>query len=272
VDIFAWNNFFLDMPRWQRGFIDLNATGCRPVYGSSKIREPHPPLSTLPHRIVKVNLPRGSKILFMLSGGLDSPVAMKIAKKIFKPTPVHFMLSEFYSLDYVENFVEILKVIKNKVGFKKMFVVPFSNVLKRIVKRGPRKYRCVLCRKSMLKACEFICDSGFKAIATGEVIGQKASQTLFNLISTAHGIKYPILYPLLGFDKSEIYEMAKKYGLVFDKHIGHCLMVPKYPVTRSKVSIVEKIFKKIEVVKLIKECVEKRVVIKKPEEMLMVVE
>jgi thiamine biosynthesis protein ThiI len=211
--------------------------------------------------------------LCTLSGGIDSPVAMKLAKRWFDVVPVHFLITEFYPLDYVERFVEMLKVFKERIRFKKLLVFPFSNVLRKIVELGPRKYRCVLCRKSMLKACEFLCDKhNFQAIVTGEAIGQKASQTIYNLAATSYGIKYPILHPLLCFDKQEIEKLARRFNLFTQIHIGHCLMVPKYPITRGRKKVVERIFEKIGVAKVIEENLDKVVEIRKPEELLMVIE
>jgi thiamine biosynthesis protein ThiI len=205
----------------------------------------------------------------MFSGGLDSPVAMKLAKRRFEVTPIHFMPSEFYPLDYKERLVEILKAVKEKVGFEELIVVPFSNVLRKISENVNRKYRCVICRKSMLIACDILCDElGFDAIGTGEAIGQKASQTIYNIAASHYGIRHPIVHPLLCLDKEEINKLAEKYGLKFEKHVGTCLLVPRYPITKAKISVVEKMLLQSGVLEEIENSLENFARIKDPEELM----
>lgn len=257
-------NYFLDMPRWQRGY----ATGCRPVYGSSNIGSMYPSLSLLPNQFVKVNLPRGSKILFMFSGGIDSPVGMLIAKRKFEVTPIHFLLTEFYPSGYKENIIEILEKIKDKIKFRKFYVVEFSEVLRTIVEKTNKKYRCILCRKSMLKACDILCEKeGFDAIGTGEVLAQKASQTLYNLSATHNDLNHPVIHPLLFYDKEEIIKLAEKNNLRVEKHAGACLAVPKYPVTRANPERVGKMFNNAGLQEIIENTLNNVKTLKNPREM-----
>ena len=241
------------MPRWQRGY----ASGCRPEDGSSNTEK----------GLAEVSLPRGSKILFMVSGGIDSPVAMKLAKKYYKVYPVHFELSSFYPKSYKEKVLSMVKILKEKIGFEKMLFVPFSSVLKKASFSVKRKYICLICRKSMLKACEMLCSKyNFDAIATGEVLAQKASQTIYNMQATHFGIKKPVIMPVLCFDKDEIVKLAKKFGLSVEKHIGACRLVPRYPVTKASWKKVERFFREAELEKTIVQALENAIWIKEPEE------
>ncbi len=243
------------MPRWQRGY----ATGCRPVDGSSNIRESN--------SLEMENLPRGSKILFMFSGGIDSPVAMKLLSKVYKVTPVHFSLEKVFPRKYTQTLQEILESIWERIKIKKMVIVNFSTVLKELSLRVKRKYICVLCRKSMLFACDLLCERlNCKAIATGEVLAQKASQTIYNMQATHFGVRHAVLHPLLCFDKEEIVKLARRFGLGVERHVGTCRYVPRYPVTMASYEKVEKIFKEIEVEKLIAKIIEEACFIKSPEE------
>jgi len=49
-----------------------------------------------------------------------------------------------------------------------------------------------------------------QAIVTGESLGQVSSQTLPNLKIIEEGISFPIFRPLIGQDKEEIINLAKK--------------------------------------------------------------
>lgn len=252
MNIFANENSFNEMPRWQSG----HASGCRPDHGSSNSNS-----------LEEVNLPRGSKILFMLSGGIDSPVAIKLLKRFYNVTPVHFTLLTYYPKNYPKIFAEFLENIMKSVGIEKIMVVPFSNVLKKISIHGKRKYVCLLCRKSMLKACELLCfNYNFDAIGTGEVLAQKASQTIYNMHATHLGLKKPVLHPLLCMDKEEIVRLAKKFGINVEKHLGACRLAPRYPVTKATPEKLERIYKEIEIEELINEAVNNVVWIKDPKE------
>jgi thiamine biosynthesis protein ThiI len=75
----------------------------------------------------------------------------------------------------------------------------------------------------MFRVAEVLCErENAFAIVTSESLGQKASQTLSNLIATSQGIKFPILRPLLGFDKLEIERLSKKLGIWQEVHAGCC--------------------------------------------------
>ncbi len=217
------------MPRWQRG----HAAGCRPADGSSNSIE---------------FLPRGSKVLMLFSGGIDSPVALKLLKKYFKVTPLHFIVSRFYEISYKRIMEEIFSWVFPKLKVKKIFLVPFSDVLEEVSKKVKRKYRCLLCRRCMLLAAEMLCKKHeFDAIATAEVLAQKASQTLFNMVSTHYALKYPVLHPLLCFDKEEIVNIARKHELYLEEHLGSCFLAPKYPVTKASPEKVQRLFEKLEI-------------------------
>lgn len=288
MNIFAYENdlnkssefSFLEMPRWQRGY----ASGCRPEDGSSNIgvqnrstsyhssvRET--PLLPNHQSFVKVSLPRGSKILFMLSGGIDSPVAIKLAKRFYDVTPVHFALFAYYPKNYKKRFVEFLEIVMKSATIEKIMVIPFSNVLKKISIYGKRKYVCLLCRKSMLRACELLCSIyGFDAIGTGEVLAQKASQTIYNMHATHFGLKKPVIHPLLCMDKEEIVKLARKFGISVEKHLGACRLVPRYPVTKATPEKLEQMYREIELDELINEVVKNVFWVRDPREFEEVIE
>lgn len=182
------------------------------------------------------------KAVCMVSGGIDSPVAAAIAARHFEIIPLHFVLYPFYCKGSFELFFEIAKKLKEKTKFKKLIIYPHAEVLSTIMKSGNRKFMCVLCRKSMFKAAEKICEAeNAKTIVTGEALAQKASQTLPNMAVTAHGIKYPVLQPLLSFDKTEIEAKSKELGL-WGKHVGCCTATPDFPATHANLGMIEKIF------------------------------
>jgi thiamine biosynthesis protein ThiI len=195
------------------------------------------------------------KVVCLVSGGIDSPVACALAAKRFKVLPLHFCL---YAYTCEETFLVAMKVLKDlrkKAGFKKVIVFPWAKVLDAILKnRGKRSYACLACRKSMFKVAESICEQeGAAGIVTGESLGQKATQTLTNLGATSKGIKFPIVRPLLGLDKEEIEKLSKKLGIWNEVHAGCCFATPKYPRTRAEPEVLEKLLENSEIQKAIQQ-------------------
>ncbi|MDD5417028.1 MAG: hypothetical protein PHU12_03565 [Candidatus Aenigmarchaeota archaeon] len=196
------------------------------------------------------------KAIALVSGGIDSPLAAKMMSKDYEIIAMHSVLYPFYCKGSFETTVSIMK----KLGFKKNIFFPFGPILSKIAKRE-RLYRCVLCKKVMLRAAEMIAEKeGVEAIVTGESLAQKASQTLKNMAATSHGIKLPILRPLLALDKTEIIELAKKNDIYFEHHTGCCTITPDMPVTKADMKLAEDIYEELELDNEIRKQIKKMIV------------
>lgn len=204
------------------------------------------------------------KAIAMISGGIDSPLAAKMMMDKYDIIPVHFCLYPFYCRGSFEITIDTLK----KLGFENVIIFPFGLILSKIAK-SERFYRCIMCRKSMFKAAEILAEKyGAEAIITGESLAQKASQTLKNMSATTHGLKIPILQPLLALDKQEIIDMSKKLGIYSDIHTGCCIITPEKPVTRAEIDEAEKIFEKLGLEKEIKLQM-KKIITGKPDKFML---
>lgn len=205
------------------------------------------------------------KVACLISGGIDSPVAAALAAKQYEIIPVHFSLYPFYCRGSFETMIAVLKYLKKKTKFGEFIIFPHAEILSAVLKsenRLARDYMCVLCRKSMFKAAEKICDSeGAAGIVTGESIAQKASQTLQNMAATSAGIKYPMIRPLLGMDKTEIIKLSKGLEMP-EKHVGCCTATPEWPVTKADARTAENLFSELGLQKIIDENFRKTVRIK----------
>jgi len=125
----------------------------------------------------------------------------------------------------------------------KLFLVPFVDIQLLIRYRCQESYRTVLFRRAMFKFAEKIADKyGYKAFVTGEALGQVASQTIENMTLIGDAVdKYPIIRPLVTFEKQEAIAIAQKIG-TFDISIRSCpdsctVFMPDSPITRGKVSV-----------------------------------
>ena len=183
----------------------------------------------------------------MVSGGIDSPVACALAAKKFDVVPLHFCTYPYSSEEMFELTMNALKKLKKVIEFEKIILYPWAEVLNVIVKKlNRREYTCLICRKSMFKAAELVCkreEAG--GIVTGESLGQKASQTLDNLVATSYAVKVPILRPLLGFDKMEIEKISKEFGIWQERHAGVCNALPNHPRTKATAEEVDELFNQL---------------------------
>jgi len=78
------------------------------------------------------------------------------------------------------------------------------------------------------------------ALVTGESLGQVASQTLENLVAIAQAANLTIFRPLIGMDKQEIIDQARRIGTFEISAIPDqdcCqLFVPPHPETKARLA------------------------------------
>ena len=186
--------------------------------------------------------PYGSqgRLISLFSGGIDSPVATwMMMKRGASVIPVFLDQRPYTSEEYYCRAVEAAKTIRGFVPLANysLRIVEFGPVMERIMQcRNPR-LRCVLCKRAMYRvASEFAFRAGARGFITGESLGQVASQTLDNLLVLSEAASVPVYRPLIGLDKVEIQEKARKIGTyeVTAKDVGGCKAVPSKPKTKSR--------------------------------------
>ena len=189
------------------------------------------------------------KVICLISGGIDSPVACVLAAREFNVLPLHFCLYPYTCEETFFVAMGVLKDLGKKTNFEKVIVYPWPRILKAILgNREHRNYACLACRKGMFRVAEMVCErEGASGIVTGESLGQKATQTLPNLGATSRGIKFPILRPLLGLDKLEIERLSKKLGIWHEVHAGCCYATPKYPRTRADPKVLDELLSELHI-------------------------
>jgi thiamine biosynthesis protein ThiI len=140
-----------------------------------------------------------------------------------------------------------------------MYIVPHGKNLETFMEKAPRKLTCLLCKRMMYRIAERIADiERAEGIVTGEAIGEQASQTITNLrVLDEAAVNYPIFRPLLGFDKTETEELARKIGTfeTSTRKAKGCTAAPIQPATRAKLQIVKKAEEKLDVEGMVRESV-----------------
>jgi len=202
------------------------------------------------------------RVACLMSGGIDSPVAAwRLMKRGCSVVPVHFHSYPFLSRASQEKVREICEVLTRHQMRTSLKLVPFGELQRQVVLTVPPPLRVVIYRRLMLRIGERIArDCRAKALVTGEVIGQVASQTLENLTVIAGAVRMPILRPLVGMDKEEIVAEAIRIG-TYDISIipdQDCcqLFTPRSPETHARHWQVEAAESKLPIDEMVKAAVE----------------
>ncbi|MEM3443088.1 MAG: tRNA uracil 4-sulfurtransferase ThiI [Candidatus Bathyarchaeia archaeon] len=202
------------------------------------------------------------RVLHLLSGGIDSPVAAwLLMKRGCEVSFLHF--HAFQKFDEAKNskILELVKVL-NKYCFKsRIFFVPFYPFEAEAVE-APAKYRLILFRRFMVKVAEELAKKyGIEVLGTGENLAQVSSQTLENMAVISRATSLPILRPLLTYDKNETVNLAKQIGTfeISIKPYKDCcsIFLTKHPATKATLEIVESFEKRMNLNDAIKESLEK---------------
>jgi thiamine biosynthesis protein ThiI len=183
-------------------------------------------------------LPLGSqgRMLALISGGIDSPVAAWLMMK--RGCPVSLL--HFDARPYADSIAQSLRcaqVLSQWTSGRRInFIsVPISRGVDKIASHYPRA-TCVLCRRLMYRAAaEIMLLEGAVGLVTGYSMGQVASQTAENIMAEQVGIDAPIYHPLIAMDKTEIMDYARRIGTYeVSEETKSCSAVPRRPMTRAK--------------------------------------
>ncbi len=197
-------------------------------------------------------LPLGEqgRVVALLSGGIDSPVAaFLMMKRGARITFVHFRKSD-EELNRVQRLFEHFKEFDPKT---KLIVVEHKGYLQKVSKilsgENRLRYICIFCKHRILSEGTRIAEKiGAEGVVTGDSLGQVASQTLRNIKIIQKGIDFPVYRPLIGSDKVEIEKIAKKIGtykISVEKQLP-CDYVPKHPVLKAQEEEFERLSRIIE--------------------------
>jgi tRNA uracil 4-sulfurtransferase len=192
-------------------------------------------------------LPVGAsgRVVALISGGIDSPVAAyRMMQRGCRLIFVHFHSAPFQDKTSQEKVRQLMGVLTRHQFTSRIYLVPFGEIQRQIVAAVARPLRVVLYRRMMLRIAEAIArKEKAKALVTGESLAQVASQTLDNMAVIEQAARMPILRPLVGMDKQEIIDQARRIGTFEISSIPDqdcCqLFVPKHPATKARFADVE---------------------------------
>jgi thiamine biosynthesis protein ThiI len=201
----------------------------------------------------------GGRVLTLLSGGIDSPVAAwRLIRRGCRTHFVHFHSYPILSLTSQQKARELVRLLTLHQLRSRLFLVPFGPIQQRIVVAVPPPVRVVIYRRLMTRIAEAIArEHGCHALITGDAVGQVASQTIDNLAVVGSVATLPILRPLIGMDKEEITADAIRIGtyetsIVPDEDCC-TLFTPRFPSTRVRAFDAERAEAELDVTGLVRE-------------------
>lgn len=202
------------------------------------------------------------KIACLISGGIDSPVAAyRMIKRGCLASFIHFSGRPLVSRASEEKVHELVRHLTAFQYDSRLHVIPFGEIQREIILNAPAPFRIVLYRRMMIRiAQELARKEQCWAFVTGDSLGQVASQTPQNLCAIEEAAELPILRPLIGMDKREIIDEARRLGTYetsIEPDQDCCkLFVPPHPSTKTRLDDVHKVERMIDVSALVKRGVE----------------
>jgi thiamine biosynthesis protein ThiI len=192
--------------------------------------------------------PLGSqgKLVALLSGGIDSPVACwLVMKRGCLIVPVYFDNAPYTDKLTLQKAVDTAKTLFDwSTGYpRRLFVIQNGKNLEAFIEEAPRRFTCLLCKRFMYRVAELIAEKEHaEGIVTGEAVGEQASQTLVNLrVLDDAATRYPVHRPLLGFDKVETERIARRIGTldISTRKAKGCIAAPNQPATQARLERVK---------------------------------
>ncbi len=180
--------------------------------------------------------------LLLLSGGIDSPVAgFCMAKRGLRQDILHFDSFPYTSKLAKEKVITLAQKIKTFIGARYMYVCSMTKMQEEFHVNCKTEYAINLLRRAMIRVANAICKKfKYKTIVTGESLGQVASQTIESLTSTNAVAEFPVMRPLISFNKDEIIALAKEIGTYETSILPYedccTVFLPRNPVIKPKIA------------------------------------
>ncbi|EIE40647.1 tRNA uracil 4-sulfurtransferase ThiI [Mycoplasmopsis canis] len=178
------------------------------------------------------------KVLHLISGGFDSPIAaLQLMKRGLKVDFLTFITPPQTDERTVQKITDLVKILNKYQVSSNLIIANYAYLMNYISFVSKESYKITLMRRSFYRLAEKIAlKNGALAISNGDNLGQVASQTLESLSTIGAATRMQILRPLLTFDKNEIINIAKKiktYDISIIKANETCeLFAPKEPTTK----------------------------------------
>ncbi|WP_181373688.1 tRNA uracil 4-sulfurtransferase ThiI [Mycoplasmopsis arginini] len=209
------------------------------------------------------------KVLHLISGGIDSPVAANLLQKRgLKVAFLNFITPPHTDEKTTQKIDQIIQNLTKYQGSSTLFQINYTKLMNYIGLVSNQKYKITLMRRSFYRIAQKIAEKyNIKALSNGENLAQVASQTLESIYTISEVCNLPIFRPLLTFDKNETIKIAEKLGIMeisIQKACETCeLFAPRFPVTKPTREEARKLENELDQIEKIEDEIIKQVEIKK---------
>lgn len=202
------------------------------------------------------------RTLLMLSGGIDSPVAgYMMARRGVELSCVYYHSHPYTSERAKEKVKDLARILQTYTGNITLYVVPFTDIQMSIIEKCRKDELTIIMRRFMMRiACEIAEKNGIHSVATGESIGQVASQTMEGLVVSNDSADRPVFRPLIAMDKGDIMDIARSIGTYETSILPYedccTIFVPKHPKTKPVLGEIIKEESVLDIDELVKSAVD----------------
>lgn len=204
----------------------------------------------------------GGKIMHMLSGGIDSPVAAYLLmRRGIKIECIHFASPPYTNVGVIEKLKDLLSKLNKYQPEIRLNIIPFTKIQEEIYRNADESYVITIMRRMMFRLADRLAHRRrCPAISSGESVGQVASQTLESMYTINEVTSLPVLRPVVTMDKVDIIKLARKidtYDISIRPFEDCCtIFAPKSPKTKPSLEKAKEFEEKFDYESLINEALD----------------
>ena len=204
----------------------------------------------------------GGKIMHMLSGGIDSPVAAYLLmRRGIKIECIHFASPPYTNVGVIEKIKDLLSMLNKYQPEIRLNIIPFTKIQEEIYRNADESYAITIMRRMMFRLADRLAHRRrCPAISSGESVGQVASQTLESMYTINDVTSLPVLRPVVTMDKVDIIKLARKidtYDISIRPFEDCCtIFAPKSPKTKPSLEKAKEFEEKFDYESLINEALD----------------
>lgn len=204
----------------------------------------------------------GGKIMHMLSGGIDSPVAAYLLmRRGIKIECIHFASPPYTNVGVIEKLKDLLSRLNKYQPEIRLNIIPFTKIQEEIYRNADESYAITIMRRMMFRLADRLAHRRrCPAISSGESVGQVASQTLESMCTINEVTSLPVLRPVVAMDKVDIIKLARKidtYDISIRPFEDCCtIFAPKSPKTKPSLEKAKEFEEKFDYETLINEALD----------------
>jgi thiamine biosynthesis protein ThiI len=179
----------------------------------------------------------GGRAVSLVSGGFDSIVASWLLLR--RGVQLDYVFCNLGGTPHLEGTLKVLKVLSDRWSYgsrPRLHILDFQPIVEELKKSSKPRYYQVVLKRQMLRAAERVARQGkAMAIVTGDSVGQVSSQTLANLAVISGATALPVLRPLAGSNKDEIFAWARHIGSFELSALvpEYCALTAEQPATKA---------------------------------------